>query len=117
MPFAERGGRQDGWPRCWPSPVACAPTTITSAACCLRPAGADRTPSPGPVPAPKRPSSRGRQSGGPRAKKADEDKVPSVWGDEAGGDRLPMVVPTGAPGGQRPLLRLKLPSLPDTFWN
>jgi DDE superfamily endonuclease len=44
----------------------------------------------------------------PDQKKADEDKATIVWVDEAGFYLLPMAVRTWAPGGQTPVLRVKL---------
>lgn len=43
---------------------------------------------------------------------AEADGRPIVWGDEAGGSRLPLAVRPWAPGGQTPVLRVKLPHDP-----
>ncbi len=40
------------------------------------------------------------------------DGRPIVWGDEAGCSRLPLAVRPGAPGGQTPVRRVKLPHDP-----
>jgi hypothetical protein len=72
-------------------------------------AGAARSRSSGLVSVMKRLSRRGRKSAGLHSKKAEQERATIVWVDEAGFSFLPMDVRRGAPRGQTPILRVKLP--------